>query len=282
MILNLYFTIDNQKKEYRHKIDDSKISWFIEKLIKSKNYLLIDFSKVWFFDQTEQLYSFYDFRNKKYKLISDLEFTNPNKFNILKLLSDKKKNIIYKFAVSSWGNILYLNYPYFDNGNKSDINKFFEIFDYKEIQLFTQSAFVRRTDFDFELIVKFFGEDFLNQENIENEDDLENLGDWIQEGMPIDGHCYLNKFVYDNLLGTYFKLLEKPLTIYRTWSDNSQKEDSWISTSLKDFPYFLGDKLKFEKYILPKGFPVCYTEINGKSYADEDEIIVRSKDLQLL
>lgn len=273
MMLELNFTTNNRQSKHSKLIDSSKLDWFYEMLKKTGDISNIDFGKIWFFSEDKNLHTILDINAGRYKFVSDMEFTNPKRFDKFLQLNDNKKNWAwYKFGVSAWGSLLYLTYPNFENGITLDIDLFAMKFSAEELNLYSEIM-----NSDSNEILNKFGENFLSKYDIHDESDIESIADWVQEGMKLNGKPYMNKIIFDNLLGINFIRLSSPMVVYRTWNNTDNLPDSWVSTSLCDTPYY--DTGKFDCYVLPVGFPVCFTVMEGKNWADDKEIIVRSSDL---
>lgn len=243
---------------------------FVDKLFKSN--IVLDYSKAWLY-KDNQLHAVIDCIKQDVRFAEDFSFTNIERFKKYKNLP-----LIYHiFAVQAWGDLLYLNYGEFSRGNEIDLQNFIDNFSKEEIEKLSET-----------LIEDIDGYGGVHE-------DYDDNTDWIAEGMKMFikdkngkkiSHQFLYKNVIDNLLGIGYKYLTEPMIIYRTWgmySGNTKTDSdnymSWVSTSKDSTPYYNTDDYYFERFVLPVGFPIVDTCINGINYADEDEIIVRNRDL---
>lgn len=244
---------------------------FVDKLFKSN--IVLDYSKAWLY-KDNQLHAVIDCIKQDVRFAEDFSFTNIERFKNYKNLP-----LIYHiFAVQAWGDLLYLNYTDLNIGEKQDLDNFIKTFSKEEIEKLSETLL--------EDIDGYGG----------THEDYDDNVEWIGEGMKmfiedINGnkifHQYLTRIVIDNLLGIRYKYLTEPMVIYRTWGLYSGKTKadsdnymSWVSTSKSNIHYETTDEYSyFERFVLPVGFPIVDTCINGINYADEDEIIVRNIDL---
>lgn len=247
-MIKIYYTTNNQKNTISNIINENDIEPTIEKL---KHGDKIDFNKIWFFKDND-VYSMFNLKTDTYKLMSECKF-NPG-YHFCKDLPDKLKSALYRLAVTGWGTLLYIDYPNFPTvkNTKLAIDNFVNTFDVSEL------------------------EECINDMLDGDEDTLE----WIDEGMSMGGKRYLSKSVYDNFMGIGFNQATSPKTVYRTWGAAKYRRNSWVSTTTNGSErYYAVNDLIWDKYILPIGCRFCETHINGKDYADPNEIIVRSEDL---
>lgn len=266
------YTIElySEGKEHIKKFDSlNKIDLFITNLFKLVNdkssNTVIDYGKCWLY-YNDELYAVIDCIKEQIRYVSDMKFTDVSNYKLMYNLPIE----YHIFGVQAWGDTTFMSYKYFPEGNVTDIKNFIKKFNIDTISNLIDSL----------------------QENDtpDNED-----ADWIDEGMKlfhtdINGnkvsHQYLNKIVFDNMLGIGYRYLTKPLVVYRTWGIYSEegKTESidykdWVSTSKSSYPYDTGDEYFFERFVLLVGFPIVDTCIDGIDYADSDEIIVRMEDL---
>lgn len=113
---------------------------------------------------------------------------------------------------------------------------------------------------------------------------FEELIDWFDEGASMYKEKHLGQNGIDQAFLNNMKFVTSPMTIYRTcdWDENDENYKGWVSVTTLKGNYGIGNKMEEKKFVLPVGFPIVSTVINGEKLCDNGEFIVRFEDLMQL
>lgn len=115
-------------------------------------------------------------------------------------------------------------------------------------------------------------DDYLDALEQHDEDLIEELEEWFQEGAYKNDKACLTKTLYDEIMHSAEREIDSELIVYKS-GNKTGDSDRWKSfTTDKDGYSHLGNQTT---YILPKGTKVIYAD----GIADKNEIIIHSKNL---
>lgn len=149
-----------------------------------------------------------------------------------------------EFMIKSWGKLLYLDYLKLPSGEDMSNTP------------------------EFKSLVK----DYANAEG--NDDELEELDEWVNEGAPLTNGKYLiNRQTVDVVLSSAQRQAGKRLTLFRfNHTPSKLQPDSWISLTKNENGPYSGDKLTFN-------IDVDDLIIDAYDLADDEEVIVNTNVL---
>ena len=114
--------------------------------------------------------------------------------------------------------------------------------------------------------------DYLSALKSNDEDAIVEFEEWCQEGAKKGGKSLLTKQVFDSILHSAERTIDKEIVIFKSGKKN-HTSDRWISTTLAKGRYSdLGDE---QQYTLPVGTKVIFAD----GIADEDEVIIHTSKL---
>lgn len=173
---------------------------------------------------------------------------DPTTNNEAEKLSKRNLTKTKAFVIKLWGSLLYMSYDGFKSGEDLSKTKDFEN----------------------------MRDEYMNTQD---QDDLDELNEWIDEGARLkNGKSLINKTTIDSIFSSAETKLPEEMIVYKTHLKNDiPRKDRWISTTLNKGVYG-SDKnqdLIETQYKLPKGTPVIFTH----GLADKDEIIINTNNL---
>ena len=119
--------------------------------------------------------------------------------------------------------------------------------------------------------IKPYAKEYVQALKDNDEDTLEDLNDWIEEGMSVSGKKLLTKQTYDSIMESIQTKIPEDMVVYKYGDPIKHQKNRWLSfTNEKGSHSHLGQETKF---VLKKGTPVIFS--NG--FADKSEVILNSK-----
>lgn len=185
-------------------------------------------------------------RKRKKKLKEKLLEKQENSLTNKDVEEKQKESLtdLQKFGIAIWGGLLYMGYDDLPNGSDNSDK------------------------------LKDIAKEYLTAKKNDDEDTLEELDEWIEEGASMGGKPMLTKQTFDSIMNSTATELPEDMVVYKSGEGSKPKNDRWLSTTTSEGAYSnLG---KEQKYVLPKGTPVIFSH----GLADKNEVIVNSQYLK--